>query len=98
MLNYSFHPQAYEEILGAKAYIKSDDPAEAELFGIAFNEALKWTRSEPLLFRCFEKEYRKVKVGKFRYSIVFRLRSDEVQILAVAHDSLKPGYWKNRMM
>ena len=96
MLNYSFHPDAHEEMLGAKSYIKADDPVEAGLFDIAFNEALRWARNEPLLFRCFEKEYRKVKVGKFRYSLIFRIRKDEIQILALAHHSLKPGYWKNR--
>ena len=98
MLNHRFHPEAYEEMLGAKTYIKTDDLVEGGLFEIAFNEALKWSRIEPLLFRCFEKDYRKIKVGKFRYSIVFRIRMDEVQILAVAHHSKKPGYWKNRKM
>jgi hypothetical protein len=41
-------------------------------------------------------DFRKVKVGKFRYSLVFRIRGDEVQILAMAHMSRKPGYWKDR--
>lgn len=66
------------------------------MFEVAFNEALLWARTEPLLFRCFEKEYRKVKVGKFRVSIIFRIGGDEVQILAVAHHSRRVGYWKNR--
>lgn len=96
MLNYRFHPEALEEMLGAKSYIKSDDPVEGGLFEIAFSEALKWSKSEPLLFRCFEKDYRKVNVGKFRHSLVFRIRRDEIQILAVAHHSKKPSYWNNR--
>ena len=96
MLNYLFHPEAYQEMLGEKSYIKDDDPAQATLFGIAFDEALQWARSEPLIARCFEKEYRKIKVGKFRVDIVFRIKGDEIQILAVAHHSRRPGYWKER--
>ncbi|MDB6076792.1 MAG: Plasmid stabilization system protein [Akkermansiaceae bacterium] len=57
---------------------------------------MKWARSEPLLCRCFDGEFRKVKLGKFRYALVFRIRDDEIQVLAVMHQSRKPGYWKER--
>ncbi len=97
MLRYRFHPAAEEELLGAKGYIKSYDFEQGELFEQAFGNALNWARSQPLIFRCFEGEFRKAKVGKFRYSLVFRLRGDEIQILAVAHMSRKPGYWKRRI-
>jgi plasmid stabilization system protein ParE len=98
MLSYRLHPEAEEEALAAQEYIYNDDPQEAEKYTLAFKEALKWVQSQPLLFRCFEKDYRKAKVGKFRYSLIFRIRDIEIQILAVAHHSLKPGYWKNREM
>ncbi len=45
----------------------------------------------------FDGEARKVELGKFRYSLVFRVRGDEIQALAVIHISRKPGYWKNRL-
>ncbi len=96
MLDFSFHPEAYREMLGERAYIKGDDSAEAMLFGVAFDDALQWARSEPLIAPIFEKEYRKIKVGKFRVSLVFRINGDEIQILAVAHHSRRPGYWKVR--
>lgn len=41
---------------------------------------------------------RKVRVDRFPYSIIFRLLDkDTVQVLAVAHGSREPGYWKNRL-
>jgi toxin ParE1/3/4 len=97
MLRYRFHPAAEEELLKAKSYIKSDDFEQGEIFEQAFTNALNWARIQPLIFRCFEGEFRKAKVGKFRYSLVFRLRGDEIQILAVAHMSRKPSYWKDRL-
>jgi len=96
MLDYRFHPKAESELLEAGAYIKSDDPKEGDLFKQAFAQALEWACSEPLIFRCFEDDFRKVKVGKFRYSLIFRVRGDEIQILGIAHMSRRPGYWKKR--
>ena len=96
MLKYRFHPAAESELLEAGDFIKSDAPNEGALFKQAFGDALDWTRSQPLVFRCFEDDFRKTRVGKFRYSLVFRIRGDEIQILAVAHMSLRPGYWKKR--
>ncbi len=96
MLKYRFHPGAESELLEAADFIKSDDSKEGGLFNQSFEHALDWTRSQPLIFRCFEDDFRKTRIGKFRYSLVFRVRGDEIQILAVAHMSRRPGYWKKR--
>lgn len=37
-----------------------------------------------------------MRVGKFTYAVVFRVKEGEVQILAVMHLHRKPGYWKER--
>ena len=96
MLDFRFHPKAREELLEAANYINTDDPEQGELFEMIFEDTLDWACSQPLIFRCFEEDFRKIKVGKFRYLLVFRIVGDEVQVLAVAHTSRKPGYWKNR--
>ena len=96
MLRSRFHPAAEEELLEAGRYIKADDVVQGKMFEKAFEEALDWACSEALIFRCFERDFRKLKVGKFRYLLIFRIRGDEVQVLAVAHTSRKPGYWKER--
>ena len=83
---------AEEELLEAGRYIKADDVGQGKRFEKAFEEALEWARSEPLIFRCFENDFRKLKVGKFRYLLIFPVRGDEVQVLAVAHTSRKPGF------
>ena len=33
---------------------------------------------------------------RFPYKIVYRLRTDDIVIVAVAHDSREPGYWHDR--
>jgi hypothetical protein len=34
---------------------------------------------------------------RFPYDIVVRERVDEIIVVAVAHQSRRPGYWKNRL-
>ncbi len=96
MLPIRLHPEADAEGIEAAEHINADDRREAALFKEALREALRWARSEPLIFRCFEKDFRKLRIGKFRYLLIFRLRGDEVQVLAIAHTSRKPGHWKER--
>ena len=96
MLPYRLHPAADAEAIGEVSFIKSDDPIQAEIFKDCLEDAIEWACSQPLIFRCFEEDFRKVKVGKFRVNLVFRIRGDEIQILAVAHHRRLPGYWKER--
>jgi toxin ParE1/3/4 len=96
MLRFRLHPDAAAEALEAAAFIRADDFRQADLFVRAFEDAMVWARTQPLIFRCFDGEFRKVRLGKFRYSLIFRLKDGEIQILAVMHLSRRPGYWKNR--
>jgi hypothetical protein len=46
---------------------------------------------------CFEGECRKVRVERFPYSVIYRIKGDQLQIIAVAHMNRRPGYWKDRL-
>lgn len=39
---------------------------------------------------------RQLKVRGFPYVVTYRIRPDDVYIVAVAHTSRRPGYWKGR--
>lgn len=39
---------------------------------------------------------RRVPLRRFPYFVVYRERSDDVHVIAVAHASRKPGYWCHR--
>jgi plasmid stabilization system protein ParE len=39
---------------------------------------------------------RRVLVPRFPYQVVYRLRPEEIVIVAVAHLKRRPGYWKTR--
>jgi hypothetical protein len=33
---------------------------------------------------------------RFPFSLVYRMRGDDVEVLAVAHGRRRPGYWRSR--
>jgi plasmid stabilization system protein ParE len=39
---------------------------------------------------------RQLKVRGFPYIVIYRIRPDDVYVVAVAHTSRRPGYWKRR--
>ena len=40
---------------------------------------------------------RQATVGRFPFSIIYRLQAEQIAILAIAHQHRKPTYWHGRM-
>lgn len=40
--------------------------------------------------------HRRFRVARFPYTIVYRVREHDIYVVAVAHTSRRPGYWKDR--
>jgi len=90
------HPNAAIEGVDARAWIDNDDANQGSRFADALEEAFGKIKCRPLGYRRFDGEFRKIKVGKFRYSVVYRIRGDEIQVIAIMHQHRRPGYWKDR--
>ena len=92
------HPEASSEAIEARIWIGEDDPLQGVAFSDALQESFRKIKRSPLICRCFDGEFRKSRIGKFRYSVIFRIRGDEIQVMAVMHQHRKPGYWNDRLM
>ncbi len=52
---------------------------------------------EPGRYPRLDSEFREAAVPRFPYSAIYRaLPSGDVQVIAVAHASRAPGYWRDR--
>ena len=40
--------------------------------------------------------HRRMQVSQFPYTIAYRVREDDIYVVAVAHYRRRPDYWKNR--
>lgn len=95
------HPEARVEYLASIAYYEALRPGlGAELID-RFEEAIDAIRTGPETWPVLpdwhgEPELRSRGVKTFRYRVVYYIRDDTVQIVAYAHASRKPGYWRTR--
>jgi plasmid stabilization system protein ParE len=93
-----YHEAAEEELLNEIGYLEH----RAEGLGRRFFDEVR--RVEDLIAQFPEAAeeirpgVRKRPLRKFRYSLVYSIEKDGPLILAVAHQSRRPGYWIGRAL
>jgi toxin ParE1/3/4 len=95
------HPEARAEYLDAVSYYEGLRAGlGAELID-RFEEAIADIRNDPQSWPVYpdwhgEPVLRSRSVKTFRYRIVYYVRDETVRVIAYAHTSREPGYWKAR--
>ncbi|MGA3334076.1 MAG: type II toxin-antitoxin system RelE/ParE family toxin [Terracidiphilus sp.] len=97
MKPYSFHPDAEAEADAAFEYYWIKDPAAAFAFGAELRGAYRSLRTRPLICPPYLHGARRVILNRYPFSVVFRERLHDIQIVAVAHAKRRPGYWAKRV-
>ena len=96
MISAGFHPAASAELFDAIAFYD----ARAVGLGRAFlNEAertLILIRRFPKIGPIIDGDVRRFAFSRFPFSLIYRLPSDSVRVLAVMHHRQRPGYWQDR--
>mgnify|MGYP000022017525 CR=1 FL=1 len=93
-----FLDEAVEELRAAALWYESKQPGLGILLVQRVDEAVARAVAMPLSFPWWtpNREYRRALTHQFPHSVVFRLRDDELQVIAVAHTKRRPGYWRAR--
>lgn len=98
---YRFHLHAAVEYVEAAEYLTAEDRQVAQAFEAAVQRAIDRVRESPevgaIVLESRGRVIRKWRVPGFRYSVVYALLDDVIRILAVAHHSRRPGYWRDRL-
>ncbi len=96
-LSVVFHRLAAREYRSARDWYAERSSEAAENFRIAVDHAVSRISSEREFLPKLGPVYRFVRVRRFPYVLIFRDRSPEsVMVMAVAHTSRRPGYWRGR--
>jgi len=90
------HPLADAEAEEAFNYYKADSKDAARRFLVELRETTTRIRRNPRLYPLTIAEARNARLHNFPYSVIYRETSNEIQILAIAHDKRRPGYWRKR--
>jgi len=92
----SVSPQAEKEAQKAAQWYER----ETSGLGVAFLEVvgrtLELLAERPLLFPVVYRDVRRALVKRFPYGIFFRLRPNQIRVIAIVHLARDPGVWQRR--
>ncbi len=95
-MTFEFHPEARIEFIEAIAFYEESREGlglrlSREVYATINRITLgptAWPRISENTRRCFTR--------RFPYGVVYEIRADDILIIAVAHSSREPFYWRDR--
>ncbi len=92
----SFILRPKEEFLEAVSYYEAQVPGLGERFDAQIRNATALLLKYPEIGPPLDSELRKVVLDRFPHYLIYSVSAETVQIVAVAHERRKPGYWQAR--
>ena len=90
------HAAAREELIESAQYYKAQSPGLGRRFALAVRDTVRRIQEFPLLYPALEDDIRRCRVHRFPYGVVYRVKPERIEVLAVMHLHREPGYWKPR--
>jgi toxin ParE1/3/4 len=92
-----YHPQTRVESQEAVDWYRRRSRTAALEFRDELKSALLRLRKNPLTGSPYLYGTRRVVLDRFPFSLVYRERLNDIQIVAIAHAKRRPGYWAKRL-
>jgi len=96
MLPVIFHEFAQSELNEAADYYAQARPGLGAAFIAEVERAVAALAASPYAGEEVESGVRWWLVKRSPYSVLYRLRDDQIRILAIAHQKSRPFYWRGR--
>ncbi|MEK7865584.1 MAG: type II toxin-antitoxin system RelE/ParE family toxin [Planctomycetota bacterium] len=90
------HPGAIRDLLQATEWYRKRSLTVAAGFHAEVDRALRIIAEAPERWPAFDQRHRRVLVRRYPYSLVYRIDSERVVVVAVAHGRRRPRYWRRR--
>ena len=96
-MNVQYEPAARAEVTDAvRWYVDAAGPSVADAFEHELDAAVQLLLRFPLLGTPGRGASRRLRLHGFPYTLHYRLDGELIRILALAHQSRRPGYWRGR--
>jgi len=95
-LEIKFHPVAVQEATEARQWYFDRSPTAAFAFDEALDLAVAQLAEHPNRWAKYLHGTRHLTLRKFPYVVVYRVAGSAIEVIAVAHEKRRPGYWKSR--
>ena len=95
-IEVSFHPEAVRELKAAFVWYFHRNPIVAKSFQAESEHAVEMISEDPNRWPMLTSSERKYVFPRFPFNLIYRVSSDTVEVIAVAHQKRRPGYWRKR--
>jgi toxin ParE1/3/4 len=90
------HTDAAEEAEAARNWYAARSLDAARGFLVELENALEQVVAQPLAWPKYLHRTRSYLLRRYPYLVVYRLQGEKIFVVAVAHASREPGYWRKR--
>ena len=91
------HPEAVAEAQAATQWYRERSALAAHAFLVELDRAIEKIAEGPEIWSRYVGGTRRFLLQRFPFSVVYRLVSNRIEVVAIAHGRRKPGYWKGRL-
>ncbi len=96
-MNYWLHPGAQDDLRdAAEFYRENGGTALAQSYLAEFEHSVGLLLQYPRLGAIWRYGKRRLMMRRFRHALIYTIAVDQIRVLAVAHLSRRPGYWRGR--
>ncbi len=95
-MTFEFHPEARIEFIDAVEYYENSSKGVGLRFSREVYATVNRVIANPTSWPSITENTRRCLTRRFPYSVVYEVREQDVLIIAVAHFSREPFYWKDR--
>ena len=92
-----FHPEIASEIKASYNWYQEQATGLGEDFIAELEAAYDAIAELPETWPKFQKGFRRYLLTRFPFSIIYKDTNESIFVIAVMHNSRKPGYWLNRI-
>jgi hypothetical protein len=93
----TYHPEATIEVRDARRWYEDQRSGLGDEFLQQVMQAEDFVESRPLSCSQYLYGTRRYRLRRFPFDVVITVVGSEVKVIAVAHTSRKPGYWRHRL-
>jgi toxin ParE1/3/4 len=93
----TYHPESKSESREAVDWYWSRNRMAALDFLDRLKAALAQVQKAPQVYPSYLHGTRRILLDRFPFSVIFRERLHDIQIIAIAHAKRRPGYWVERL-
>jgi plasmid stabilization system protein ParE len=96
MKSVEFLPGARRDFDESFDWYRERSDGAAARFSDSVDEALIRIATDPEQCAAIDSRHRECLLARFPFRIVYRIELEQVVVVAIAHASRRPGYWKRR--